>query len=439
VSAAGGAPVAATTLAEGETAHVAPAFLSDGRHFAYRALKAGDAGAGPVYVAALDSPDRTLLLNNTSLNVAFMRGHVLFARELTLMAQPFDGRRWTLTGEAAPVVEHMQVWGRPITGVFAASDAGVLVYQTADTTSLASQLTWFDRTGRAVGVLGEPDAYGDVELSPSGTQAVVSLLDTGLRTRDLWVFDLARGLKTRFTSDRAEEATPIWSPDGSRIAFTSYRSGTLELYQKVLNGVGTEDVLLVDRRNKYPASWSPDGRFVMYMVDDGERSGWDLWVLPLFGDRKPFPFLQTPFNEVHGQFSPDGRWVAFVSNESGRYEVYVAPFQGPGRIQVSSGGGQWPRWRHDGQELFYLAPDDKLMGAPTNGRGPTFEVGAVRALFNGRPQRVRSPYSPSLDGQRFLVNALAEQTPRPASRPDSLAPVNFTPLTVVVNWTMKER
>jgi Tol biopolymer transport system component len=293
---------------------------------------------------------------------------------------------------------------------------------------------WFDRTGKVVAALGERSQYGDVELSPDGTRAAISLLDSSLGTRDLWVLDVARKVRTRLTSDRAEENTPIWSPDGHRIVFDSSRRGPLELYEKASNGPGTEKVVLVDRRNKFPASWSPDGRFILYMVDDGEPSGWDLWVLPLFGDLKPFPFLQTSSNEVQGQFSPDSRWVMYASNDSGRYEVYVAPFPGPGPArQISFGGGVWPRWRHDGLEAFYLAPDGKLMTAQVNAHGPTFDAGRARPLFDARPRAMRWPYGVSLDGQRFLVNTVVEQTLQ-ANLPYSVSLVDSTPLTLVVDW-----
>ena len=301
VSASGGIPTAATVLSEGEAAHVEPTFLPDGRRFLYRAVKLGETGAGGIFVASLDSSERTFLVNATSLNVALSEGHLLFLRETTLMAQAFDTRALRLTGEATPVAEHIQSLGSPPFGIFAASDA-VLVYRTASA-SPDSQLTWFDRTGKVVASLGDRAKYGDVELSPDGARAAISLLDSSLGTRDLWVLDVARGVKTRLTSDRAEENTPIWSPEGDRIVFVSSRRGPLELYEKASSGLGTEKAVLVDRRNKFPASWSPDGRFLLYMVDDGEPTGWDLWILPLFGDRKPFPFLQTSSNEVQGQFS----------------------------------------------------------------------------------------------------------------------------------------
>jgi Tol biopolymer transport system component len=427
VSASGGIPTAATLLAQGEASHVGPIFLPDGRHFLYRAIKAGETGTGPVYAASLDSPERTLVVNATSMNVAYTQGYLLFLRDTSLMAQVFDGRRLTLAGEATLV----EAWGTPPLGTFSASGP-VLAYRTAPP-RVESQLTLFDRTGKVVRVVSDRANYADVELSPDGTRAAVSLLDSSLGTRGLWVFDVVRGVKTRLTSDRADADTPVWSPDGSRIVFDSSRQGPLELFEKASDGVGAEKIVLADRRNKYPSSWSPDGRLLLYMVDNGEPWGWDLWVLPLVGDRKPFPFLQRPSNDVQGQFSFDGRWVTYASNESGRYEVYVTAFPEPRAIrQISSGGGVWPRWRHDGKEIFYLAPDGKIMSAALKARGDTFEAGGSTALFDAHPKNGRWPYSPSRDGQRFLVNSLVEQAVRPAY---AMGQLNSTPLTVVVNWS----
>ena len=233
---------------------------------------------------------------------------------------------------------------------------------------------------------------------------------------------MARSLKTRFTFDPADEFPLIWSPDGSRVVFNSRRKGQMDLYQKAADGSGTEEVLLEDNRQKYPVSWSADGRFILY-VSAGGPTGNDLFVLPLSGDRKPIPFVNTQFNEAQGAFSPDGRWVAYVSNESGRNEVYVAPFPRPGgKRQVSTAGGINARWRRDGTEIFYFAPDNKLMAAAVNGRGASFEVGVVKPLFQTSRTVPRFQYAVTADGQRFLINTAPEQA---AS----------APITVVVNWT----
>ena len=342
------------------------------------------------------------------------------------MAQPFDLQRLATTGEATPVVAQILTTGTPPLGVFSASNAGVLAFQ-APAARPKSRLEWLTRAGQSAAVLSDWGDWGDVELSPDGKRAAATLVDTAFGSRDIWLFDLLRGLQTRFTSDPGEDDTPIWDPRSDRVVFDSSRTGPLELYEKATSEAHVEKLLLEDSRNKFPASFSPDGRYMLYMVDNGGASGWDLWALPFFGTRKPFPFIQTPNNEAQGRFSPDGRWVAYVSNESGRYEVYVTAFPGGSeKWQVSSGGsvtlGGWPRWRHDGNELFYLMPDDTIMAVSVTSQGDRLEVSAPHALFRvPRLIRRRWAYDVSLDGQRFLVTTTAEDTPPP-------------PVTVVVNW-----
>jgi Tol biopolymer transport system component len=421
VSAAGGVPTAATKLEQGEIGHRMPFFLPDGRHFFYRAAARGLITGGPIYLASLDSSERKLLLNADSSNVLYTQGHLLFLRETTLMAQPFDARRLVLTGEAFPIAEQIQTQGNPLAGVFSASENGVLAYQTGTATD-AFKLTWFDRSGKQIGILGEPAIYGDLELSPDGKRASVSIIGAA-QGRDIWIYDVVRGLKTRFTFDPAIQSESIWSPDSSRVVFTSNRKGHFDLYQNASDGSGTEALLLEDNLDKYPESWSPDGRFILY-GSNGGPTGNDLYVLPLTGDRKPVPFLKTQFNEFSGRFSPDGRWVAYRSNESGMYEIYVAPFPGPGgKRQISTAGGNWPRWRRDGTEIFFLSPDNKLMAAAVNGKGPSFEVGAVKPLFDTHEwPGTRYPYDVTADGQHFLVNTVPGQA-------------SSAPITIVVNWT----
>jgi len=422
VSASGGLPSAVTALGKGETSNVWPRFLPDGRHFLYRS-NTGSV-TGPVYLASLDSAERKLLLNIDSGNILYTQGHLLFLRETTLMAQPFDSRSLALTGDAFPIAEQIET-STTINpnGVFSASENGVLAYQTRSG-ALGSQLSWFDRAGKQIGALGDPARYGDLNLSPDSKRASVSIPDQAGKGRDIWLYDVARGLRTRFTFDPADELTSVWSPDGSEIIFNSRRRGHMDLYQKASGGGGTEELLLEDDVDKYPTSWSPDSRFILYVTGaNTPRTGNDLFVLPLSADRKPVPFLQTQFNEGPGQFSPDGLWVAYTSNESGGNEVYVARFPGPGgKWQISTGGGIWPRWRHDGTEIFYLAPDNKLMAAAVNGKGPSFEVGAVKPLFETHAVTAfRYSYDVSADGQRFLINTILEQR-------------TSGPITVVLNW-----
>jgi Tol biopolymer transport system component len=277
----------------------------------------------------------------------------------------------------------------------------------------------------------------NVSLSPDAQRAAVSVLDSARNTRDIAIYDLARdGLRTRFTFDAADEFSVIWSPDASRLAFSSSRKGQMDIFQKASSGVGADELLLDHpMANAHPTSWSADGRFLLCTI------GNDVWVLPLAEDKKPFPVVQTAFNETGGRFSPDGRWIAYQSNESGGgAEVFVIPFSPRGQVggrtvatggkwQVSTTGGNTVRWRRDGKELFYLSADDTLMAAEVNGDGAAFQVGVVRPLFEVRRRLAAWPpygtgwnYDVSADGQRFLVNTVTEQaTP--------------TPITVVVNWT----
>jgi len=423
VSASGGVPTAATALGQGESGHWQPIFLPDGRHFLYH-VNPSPAG-GSTFLASLDSAERKLLLSADSTNVLYSQGHLLFLRETTLMAQPFDTRRLVLTGEAFPITEQIQIQGTNPYGVFSTSENGELVYETG--TGGGSQLVWFDRTGKQIGVVGDSAAYADLELSPDGKRASVSIQGQAGKGRDIWLYDVARGLRTRFTFDGEDEQGVIWSPDGTSLIFGSRRKQYLDLYQKASNGVGTEQLLLEDNvGNKYPTSWSPDGRSILYFTGTStSQTGADLFFLPLSGDRKPVTFLNTQFNEIAGHFSPDGRWVAYYSNESGRYEVYVASFPGTGgKWQISTAGGKSVRWRRDGAEIFYLDPDNKLMVATVNGKGSSLEVGAVKPLFQTRAAspNYQYPYDVSADGQRFLINTLPEQ-------------VASAPITVVVNWT----
>jgi Tol biopolymer transport system component len=362
-----------------------------------------------------------LLLNADSQNVLYTQGHLLFLREATLMAQPFDEQRLVLTGEASPIAEPIQTIGiNAPYGVFSTSENGVLAYQ-AGAGANGSQLVRFDRAGKQIGVAGDLGVYSDPELSPDGKRFSVSISDG--KQRDIWIYDVARGLRKRFTFGPADVAARVWSPDGSTIVFSSNPKGHYDLYQKASGGAGSEELLLEDNFNKIPTSWSPDGRFILYASYGGTRN-FGLFALPLFGDRKPFPFLKVQSNPGSGKFSPDGRWIAYASGESGRVEVYVAPFPGSGgKWQVSTAGGFWPRWRRDGTEIFYLAPDSKLMAAAVNGKGGSFEVGAVKPLFQTHaPIGTSYSYDVSTDGQWFLINRAPEQG-------------TAAPITVVLNWT----
>jgi len=452
VSAAGGTPSQVTTFdtKAGETFHAFPAFLPDGRHFLFTA---GSAAPGNdiqgLYVGSLGSTERTRLLEFAS-NAQYAQGYLLYLRDATLVAQRFEPTRLTLSGEAAPLAEQVQTYARGTgVGAFTVSNTGVLVYQGAGTEEGALRLVWLDRAGKQTGVLGELATYGslspfnrssEVNLSPDGRRAAVTILQSETATSDVWIFDVTRGLRTRFTSDPANEDTPVWSPDGSHLAFRSDRTGPTDaakattmrsrkeqlrgdLYQKASEGSSAEELLLADEHEKYVEAWSPDGRFLLYGVnyEGGSNGATGVWALPLFGDRKPFHFLESRFRELRSKFSPDSHWVAFQSNESGRYEVYVVSFPRPGaKYQVSTAGGREARWSHDGKEIFYLT-GDKMMAAAVKSDATHFEIASVRPLFDIRiPPDPVGVYDVSRDG-RFLIT-----TPEQQSASDTL--------TLVVNW-----
>jgi Tol biopolymer transport system component len=277
---------------------------------------------------------------------------------------------------------------------------------------IRSQLTWFDRTGKKLGVVGNMADYGNVELSPAGDRIAVGVLsDLERGTRDIWIVDVATGRHTAFTSDAADENWAIWSRDGRSVVFNSGRNGGLDLYQADSTATTAlpGSALLVDRDAKWPVSWSADGRYILY-VTSGQRPGNHILVLPLFGDRKPFPFMRTEDTENWAAFSPDAKWVAYSSTESGQAEVYVAAFPqaASGRKwSVSRGGGSQARWRRDGKELYFLSSDRSIMASTVNVSGSTIDVGVPQPLFDVRfPWGQYHAFDVTADGQRFLVNTL---------------------------------
>jgi Tol biopolymer transport system component len=416
VSAAGGVPTMATQFGPGETQHWRPSFLPDGRHFIYRSNTRGE--KGPFYVASIDSPDSTLVLQADSSNAIYSQGHLLFLLGSTLMAQPFDAERLVLSGEPVPIAESVHTTGAVPNGLFSASANGVLAYSTGKGVN-GTGLLWFDRAGNEIGKLGEPARYSDVELSPDGTRLAVGVMESTATQLDLWIFDIARNFRTRFTSDAAVEIGARWTPDGKNIAYYVERKG---IFMKPSGSSAPERRLIEDRSGEYPDTWTADGGSLLYELDD-QKTSWDIWVLPLSPGSKPYPFIQAPLRQEFGRMSPDGRWLAYRSTESGRDEIYVVPFPGPGdKVQVSTNGGNFPRWRRDGKEIFYLGSNSRMMAAAVDGTGPLFRVGADTALFETRHDRGNWPYDVSADGQRFVVNTFAEAS-------------SSAPITVVVNWT----
>lgn len=425
VSAAGGESSAVTTLDEGrsETEHWHPWFLPDGKHFLYYAWNGSEAETS-IYVTSIDNADRKIVLKANS-NVEYVApGFILFARGSTLLAQQFDLSKLDPVGEPFPILENVVYTSNTGYSHFSVSENGVLAYWSGTTTG--RQLGWFDRAGKKIAAVGPPAEYNDVVLSPDEKKAVLQRLTSGDTSgSDLWLMDLARGVPSRFTFDSTGEDDPAWSADGSTVIFTVIGDGKSGIYRKNSTGVGSEELLgKFDGIGGDGLDWSRDSKSVLFPAT-GTGTGLDLWLLPLApsGAQQAYPWLNSPFNEFQGRFSPDGRWVAYVSNESGRPEVYVRSFpDGGGQWQVSTTGGAQPIWRRDGKELFYIGADRRLMAVEIRSAAG-FETATPVELFQTQVAGYTLPnrYAASADGQRFLINTQVEETSQ-------------TPITVVLNW-----
>jgi Tol biopolymer transport system component/predicted Ser/Thr protein kinase len=431
---AGGAPVVVTkpNPAHGEYGHTNPQ-VPDGRHILY--LSAAGGGNGGIYLGSLDGKEKKrLVATMTSFSYAppsgnGKSGHLLFLRENTLMAQPLDPNSFDLTGDAFPVAEGVGSTPTRNQAQFTASANGVLAYR-SNLGGGETGLTWFDRAGKPLGVLGDRARYTNVALSRDATRAAVMESDRQTGNSDIWLFDLARRVPTQFTFHEAQFADPVWSPDGSRIAFSSNRDGPYNLYLKDSSGALPEERLQKNDANERPCDWSSDGRFLMYTRGIGSSAR--LWVLyDPAGDqasRKAASYLEAAFGTVQCQFSPDSHWVAYTSNEPTHgHEVYVQSFPVPSsRVRVSSNGGVQPRWRSDGTELFYIAADGELMAVDVTTTA-TFHVKSPHVLFDprvfgGGRSTLAVGYDVTPDG-RFLVNTAPQSG---AGAPDLI--------TVVLNW-----
>jgi serine/threonine protein kinase/Tol biopolymer transport system component len=444
--ATGGEVTAVTAFTQGQVAHFAPHFLPDGRKFLFTAVGAAPDAAG-IYLGALDgsTPIRLTPANGGAVYLPERPGDagpfrtsgwMLWVRERTLVGQRLDIEKAALTGELVTVADGIAVdpVGRSVVSVAA---TGQVAYRTA--AGGDRQLTWVDRSGAARGTVFDPDSTLTLpNLAPDGRRVVVAR--TVQSNSDVWLLDGARTIKLTF--DPALDWHPIWSPDGTRIVFRSRRTGVDNIYQKLASGAGEDELLVASDQVKTPESWSADGRYLLYRSIDPQTS-LDLWVLPMFGDRTPSVFLKTPFREGYGAFSPDGRWVAYESNESGRNEIYIRPFVPPSRAasadkpagkpptpaggqwQISTAGGIYPRWRPDGKELYYLNPAGAMMAAPIAVIGATLAPGAPVVLFptrivgGGEDIAQGRQYDVASDG-RFLINTVLDTA--------------AAPITLLQNW-----
>ena len=422
VSATGGVPSVLTFLdtVQHDDTHRFPCFLPDGKHFVYL-RRAGQEGKTGIYLHSLDRKEDRFLFSSQTNAVYVSPGYLLFVREKSLIAQRFDADKGEVQGDGVQVLDNAGSLANYNLGAFSASQNGIVAFM--EGVAGGRQLIWYDRTGKELKRTVITGSIFDFHLSPDERRVVFRRVDAQTNNQDLWLFDVARNTQSRFTFEAAIDDDPAWSPDGSRIIYDSSPEGVRNLYMKMSTGAGNPELILKSSLDKAPLDWSQDGKFLLYEVDDPVTKA-DLWVLPLTGDRKPFPYLQSNFTESDARFSPDGQWVAYASDESGKFEVYIQHFpHSGGKWQVSVNGGAAPEWRKDGKEVYYLASDRKLMAADVRVVGSAVEVGIPSPLFEANVDIYTAPnrYDVSADGRSFLVNTSGFE-------------YNTRPIDVVMHW-----
>ena len=468
VSAEGGTPAAITSVETPETGHFWPSFLPDDRRYVYLAWSA-ETDSRAVFVGSLDSKDRSKVMTAAS-NAVYARatgaaqpaaGYLVFHRENTLFGQPFDPDSLALVGDPVHIADQLAFNAATGRGSFDLSQNGVLLYtQGGGATGAAGrarvnpdwQFGWRDRKGTVLGLIGDSGLHGDMDLSPDETQVAVTRQESAAGTADIWVIDWQRAsVATRLTLDPSDDMNPVWSSEGDRIAFTTFRNGNADVYVKNANGVGAETPLLNSPNDEFVEDWSRDGKYLAYKLGEGAFE--DLYVLPLAGDSKePVRVVTGPFRKDEPQFSYDGKWLAYISDESGRFEVYVVPFPAlDQKVKVTNSGAGRPRWRQDGKELFYTLLTGGSMAVSFTA-GAKAQVGIPQPLYtmtNADP--VRHLWDVSADGQRFLmrIQGVAAGQGSATMVPFNVAPSNpggalpsqnfvSSGLTVVLNWESKK-
>ncbi|HEU5258703.1 MAG TPA: hypothetical protein VFU28_22100 [Vicinamibacterales bacterium] len=429
VAASGGAVAPVTRLASGQGSHRWPQFLPDGRRFLFL-MATGLPEAHGAYIGSLDGGEPIRVMSAETAAAYAAPGYLLLVSQGVLSAYPFDEARGNVTGEPIVVEQAVGTDDGAFHSAFSVSEQGVLAHRAG--VGSTRQLAWFDRKGE-MAAIGSSDetAMANPEFAPNGER--LALTRTAQGNYDVWLIDLGRSVPNRFTFDPGLDYDAIWSPDGSQIVFRSTSKGSSDLFRKPANGAGEEQPLLITPENKSSLDWSHDGRFVLYSIQN-PRTASDIWALPMTGERKPFAVLESTYDEIEGQFSPDGRWLAYASNESGRYEIYIRTFpEAGGKWQISPAGGTQPRFRRDGGELFYVAPDTRLMAVTLRLKPDANmpEAGTPVALFPARlaaggniPNtgfNAHAQYAVAPDG-RFLLNMASDNAVT-------------APITIVQNWT----
>ncbi|HUN62260.1 MAG TPA: protein kinase [Candidatus Sulfotelmatobacter sp.] len=396
-----------------------PQFLPDGKHFLFLSAMVSSYGRNDgLYVGSLDSKEYHLVMNTEGPGLYAEPGYLLYLRDRAIIAQRFDAKTMQLSGDPMAVANDPQFLPRILRVTFSAVDTGALLLQKGGNVSL-SRLTWYNREGKEEGTLGEPQVYANPRISENGKQVAVDQTDTESQNTDVWTYDVGSGGAKRLTFDPALDARPVWSGDGLKVVFASSRGNAFNLFVKEANGAEQEKAICETDMDKYPSSWSRDGKYILY------QEGPDLKYLTV-PEMKSTPYLKATATLRNAQFSPDGKWVAYDSNESGKWEVYVTSFpEATGKWQVSHGGGEQSRWRGDEKELFYLSPDAKIMAVPVKS-GAGFDPGVPVALFQTNPRETLATseqyvYDVDASGQKFLVNALVKG-------------VTVQPMTVVLHW-----
>jgi serine/threonine protein kinase len=429
VSAAGGMPVVVTRpdAVRGEDNHRFPMFLPDGNRFLYITQSVGAGGASEkdelIAGSLSDSSYRNELLHISS-NMQLSRGHLLYYQQKTLMARPFDPDKIQFTGDAVPIAEDVLYGSARSKASFSASETGVLLYQGGFTTR--NRLVMVDRTGREVQSLAEGASLASAKLSPDGKTIVYAQEDPQVGTQDLWLYEIARQIRTRFTFDPVSENTPNWSPDGTNIVYSSARGARVALYEKSTATSDSARLLYSSSFNNFASSWSADGKYLLFYSTGDAKTKVDLHVFPFSGERTPVDFLKTEFVEVLGQFSPDQRWVAYQSNASGQFEIYIRPFPNSGaQWQVSKSGGNSPVWARDGKELYFASANRKLMSVAIKAAANRVEIGEEHELFDLDSRGPAQMSDVTADGGKFLI---------------SVSPAGLVqPVTMVTNWDAEVR